>query len=377
MKRIFTLLSMTLIVVNFTFGQITWNFTGPSAAPSSGIPANMTVSNVTQGNNNGITTMLSTTSASTYTGASGTVNASAAAFATALSTSTSTYFEVTFTPDPGYQVNISNIQLGNRSTATGPQLLSIRSSVDAYATDAGTVAAANNSTWVLLSPATFSTITGAPGTAVTIRIYGSNGTGTPAVNTANWRIDDLVFTLLSILPVKLQSFTAALANNAVAINWKVATESNINNYSIERSSNGVSFNAIGTVNAQNLGNYNFIDNNALQGTSYYRLKVMESNGTFNYSPIAKVKSNGKNLNINAIYPSPVKEMLTVNINNNKVAFATINIVDLNGKTILTSKANLVNGLTQETINVANLKAGVYMLRIDSNGEIAIEKFVKQ
>ena len=175
--------------------DVLWNFT--TASPSSGIPVtNLTVSDVTQGNNNGTTTMITTVSASSgYPGATGTSNAGLAARIGPLNTAAagSAYFEFTLTPAAGTVVTISNIDFGTRSTGTGPQTYSIKTSVNSFGADASTGTIANNSTWALKTNAT--TITSATGTAVTVRIYGYGGTGSPAASTANWRIDDLKLTV--------------------------------------------------------------------------------------------------------------------------------------------------------------------------------------
>src|ERR1700760_4801018 len=91
------LLALVFLLPAISYAQIYWGFS--TATPLSGVPANLTVSAVTQGNNNGTTTLLTTTSASSgYAGASGGNNAGAAAFVGAFDTTHSTYFQWTITP---------------------------------------------------------------------------------------------------------------------------------------------------------------------------------------------------------------------------------------------------------------------------------------
>ena len=169
--------------------QVYWDF--GTANPTSGVPANVTISAVSQGNNNGTTTMLSTSSTSSgYTGVSGTTNACAAARTGALVTgsSGSAYFEFTVTPNSGFSFTITSISFGSRETSTGPKAYTLRSSSDSYASDLATGTLGANSTWVLKSNTGLSINRTA---ATTYRIYGHSGTGTASANTANWRIDDL------------------------------------------------------------------------------------------------------------------------------------------------------------------------------------------
>src|SRR5688572_1838372 len=200
MKKFFlAIFAVTFYLTAYNQSTFSWNF-GTDAAnpnPSSGTPvAGLTISAISQGNNNGTTTLLTTTSASgTYAGASGQFNAGAAARIGALNAgaSGSAYFEFTLTPDAGKTVSVTNINFGSRSTGTGPQAYTIRTSLDAYGSGAATAAVPNNSIWALYT--NIVSVTSAEGAAVTIRIYGYNGAGTPSVNTANWRIDDLSVTV--------------------------------------------------------------------------------------------------------------------------------------------------------------------------------------
>jgi hypothetical protein len=169
----------------------TWNFT-TNVSPTS-VPANLTISDLTQGNNNGTTTILDSSVASFgYSGASGTNNAGGAARAGALVTgaSGSAYFEFTITPAAAYYFTLSSISFGSRSTGTGPQAYTLRSNLDNYASDIATGSFSNNSTWSLKTNASINS-NSTFGTPITYRVYGYNGSGTAAINTANWRIDDL------------------------------------------------------------------------------------------------------------------------------------------------------------------------------------------
>lgn len=168
----------------------TWDF--GTASPTN-VPSGATISDVSQGNNNGSTTMLGSGSASTgYTGSSGSNNAAAAAFTGALNTSTSTYFQFSANSTSGNYITFTGISLGVRSTSTGPTTISLRSDADSYTSDIAVVTYTANSTWQLVSNSTFSQVYEGNRT---FRLYGHSGTGSASASTANWRIDDLTLTL--------------------------------------------------------------------------------------------------------------------------------------------------------------------------------------
>ncbi|MBP6863680.1 MAG: immunoglobulin domain-containing protein [Candidatus Didemnitutus sp.] len=183
----------TLTVSTVVPSSITWNFTA-GGAPSSALPTGVTGGTLTQGNNFGTTTMVTTTSASSgYAGASGSGNAGLTARIGALNKATdgSAYYQFTFTPPAGSQLYFSSLGFGSRSTSTGPQAYALFTSVDNYTTPIASGTMTANSAWVYHTPA-FTATTGEVGAAVTFRLYGYNGgPNSPGSGTANWRIDDL------------------------------------------------------------------------------------------------------------------------------------------------------------------------------------------
>ena len=182
-----------------TPGVVYWDFN--SATPTTGTGgayASWTFGPLTQGNNNGTTTLFTSTSPSSgYTNpfnvaASGSTNAGAAARVGAFNAASNAFFEVQIIVPGATTASITNVSFGSRSTGTGPAAYSIRSGADDFGSDVFTNSLATNSTWAMyVAPVA---ITLSNGTN-TIRIYGFNGAGTPGANTANWRIDDLTLAL--------------------------------------------------------------------------------------------------------------------------------------------------------------------------------------
>ncbi len=203
--------AVTLAVATSAANAIKWNF--GTAAPSSGLPADLTDGVVSQGNNNGTTALLTAVSVSSgYAGATGGNNAGAAARTGALNRNVggSAYFEFTLRPSAAAQLVVSGLSFGARSTGTGPQAFALFSSADGYAAAVATGSLANNSAWALLTP-TFAPITGAAGAPITFRLYGYAGTGSPSAGTANWRIDDLAVTAWTLATPPLVVATAPAA----------------------------------------------------------------------------------------------------------------------------------------------------------------------
>ena len=110
------------------------------------------------------------------------------------------------------------------------------------------------------------------------------------------------------LPVRLTSFNASEEGFSTKLVWNTAEEINIASYVIEKSTDGRNFTAIGTVKAANLRSYNFTDPQSVEN-SYYRLKMVELDGTFKYSYIVSIKAKLE-ANI-SLSPNPVKSSLMI------------------------------------------------------------------
>ena len=194
--------------------QIVWSFTDGTGAPSTTV-TNISAGVLSAGNLAGTSSLaFNPTSASNHSGASGGNNAAVRTVASAsLSTSSSTYFEFTVTPAAGYQISATGLTLGSRSAGTGPTTLSLFSSVDSFSAALGSIVTSADSTWTSVTLSSFS-VAAAANTPVTFRLYGApSGTTT----SANWRVDDLAFSVSALSAIPEPSTYAALAGTAALV----------------------------------------------------------------------------------------------------------------------------------------------------------------
>lgn len=96
--------------------------------------------------------------------------------------------------------------------------------------------------------------------------------------------------LSSSLPVQLISFTGTRNDLKISLQWKVANETSFDFYQVERSLDGITFNSIGKLPGTMQDQYQFDDPFPLPGTNYYRLKMVDQDGSFKYSKIISVIS---------------------------------------------------------------------------------------
>lgn len=129
------------------------------------------------------------------------------------------------------------------------------------------------------------------------------------------------FTLGSIehdaLPIELFSFDAQQTANDVMVSWSTLSETNNAYFSIERSANGEIFESIGLVggagNSSQLLSYQFMDKEPLTGTLYYRLKQVDTDGTYSYSKIKRIEFVPDAVLSLDIYPNPIRKGESLNI----------------------------------------------------------------
>ena len=183
------------------------------------------------------------------------------------------------------------------------------------------------------------------------------------------------------LPLSLLRFNASRnEEQQVVLNWTTAYEINTAKFNIEKSTDGRSFNTIGTVNASEQSviekGYHFMDISSVNPTEsrlvYYRLKMLDKNGEFTYSNVLAIRKDA--INKLSILPNPVGSTLNIshdNAGNN----AEIMISNMAGKTVLKHLSPF--NTQQEVLDVSVLNSGAYMLSFINNGIISSVKFIKQ
>ena len=179
------------------------------------------------------------------------------------------------------------------------------------------------------------------------------------------------------MPVRLIFFKATGTEGSVSLKWQTQTEQNSLGFAAERSRDARSWEGIGWVPAAGIsGNssyvlkYNFDDHNPLKGINYYRLKMIDLDGTYAYSPI--VKCEIKELISTYVYPNPVTDQNDLRIlglpDGNEGTGMTI--YDLKGKVVAVSKKNKTGKI--DTKGITN---GVYLLVVkDKKGQVFTFKF---
>lgn len=196
---------------------------------------------------------------------------------------------------------------------------------------------------------------------------------TPATYTLSWS---------TALPVRLLSFTGKAAGSVVNLAWKSADEVTFKEYVVERSVDGVRFTAVGSIGAKGgtVNEYAFADDvSKLSSTKiYYRLMQTDNDGRFTYSVVVSLAlSKLRSLSL-TVTPNPVQRAAALLINSENGGKAILSIADPSGKIVLTKTVAVTAGTTNVRLeNERQLANGMYVLRMEMNGEVKTEPFVIQ
>ena len=209
---------------------------------------------------------------------------------------------------------------------------------------------------------------------------GQFGTGNTTTNT----VDNIVvpsgsfhsvWTLVSSaspLPVQLVAFDARADGAKARLDWEVAHAADVARYDVERSADGQSFNRVGQVAGSALRGHIWYDGAPLEGISYYRIRIAGTDGSESLSavrPVAFSKGGAQQL---ALYPTPASDALHLDLAAGPDADASVMIADLAGKVVLRQPC----AAQRQTLDVAALPAGVYVLRYQDGRGAILRKFEK-
>jgi len=195
----------------------------------------------------------------------------------------------------------------------------------------------------------------------------------PATVTINWN---------KTLPVKLISFSGRLNGARVDLNWVTANELNTKHFEVERGSDGRNFTKIATVaakgNSSTATSYDLVDPAPLKGVNYYRLKIIDIDGKFEYSQIVIIRIEDGIQLVTKVAPNPFTGKIDVYLTLTHNTMVDFRFIDINGRIVFTKSVKGLKGFNWFTINdLDKLPSAPYMLHIKTDDATIVEKLIKQ
>ena len=163
----------------------------------------------------------------------------------------------------------------------------------------------------------------------------------------------------SVLPVKLNGFSAIRFKQEVSLNWNTEFETGTKEFIVERAE-ATEFRSVGSIlangNSSTKKSYSFNDKNQNAGVTYYRLKNIDLNGKYTYSDIQTVKGYGAANDV-TVFPNPARSNSNISLVG-VAANSSIQLLDFSGKIL-----KIVNSNTMNSFNLTDIKNGTYLIRI--------------
>jgi len=198
-------------------------------------------------------------------------------------------------------------------------------------------------------------------------------------------ISNVNFSITEAVPVELASFNYMINKNSVTLNWITASEINSHGFEIQRNKishekeNGwVSVGFIegkGTTTESSF--YTFTDKKLQPGSYVYRLKMIDNDGTFEYSNEVNIVVEAPEVySLSQNYPNPFNPVTLIQYQIPEKQFVTLKIYDALGVEV----ASLVNeekeaGIYEVTFDASALTSGVYFYTLQSGSFMRTSKML--
>jgi hypothetical protein len=182
----------------------------------------------------------------------------------------------------------------------------------------------------------------------------------------------LVFKPRIVLPLATINVSAIVKNSNIHVGWQTTHETQLMQYEIEKSKDGINFSKIGVVKANNLVacNYNFLDKESIEKVIYYRIKIIQQTQTFSYSNTIQVQLNFAANNQLLVYPNPIKnKTFTLQLFNIKAAEYKLQLFNSVGQEVYFQNLSLpLTSYISQNIDLKNasLPFGSYQLLLTNN-----------
>ena len=177
----------------------------------------------------------------------------------------------------------------------------------------------------------------------------------------NWTLQNGASLDCTVLPIEMLAFEANIVGDEVQLTWSTASETDNDHFEIERSTDGVGFEMIGTLpaagNTSTTTHYDHFDRTPLAGVNYYRLRQVDILGDHAYSPVRSVRLP-HNIGDVLLVPNPGSSLVDVLFNNAEAGSHFV-MIDATGREVL----RLPMEEERTTIDITGLSSGIYGYRV--------------
>ena len=163
------------------------------------------------------------------------------------------------------------------------------------------------------------------------------------------------------LPVTLESFTANPAEQTIKLEWKTGMETNFSHFELEHSADGKKFQLLKSIPGSGLSDYySYSDDNPFTGFNYYRLKMIDQDGSYQMSRMVSAKPSVSDEI--TVFPNPASSIFTIK---GVKPGQTILLYNITGDLLINKK---IASKPQAELDLKNYPTGVYSLSVEELGK---------
>lgn len=168
----------------------------------------------------------------------------------------------------------------------------------------------------------------------------------------------------TVTPVSIDNFKTISINNQLLLEWNTLTESNFAYFIIQKSLDGNSFSSITNIYPSATKKYSFTDVALAKGVNYYRLKMVDKDGSYEFSKVISFNNLNSSLNF-YIFPNPaIKKTINIELKNfSHTSQIQVSVFDIVGKLQKQALQFAING--KVTID-HHFAKGIYKVVVQQN-----------
>ena len=181
------------------------------------------------------------------------------------------------------------------------------------------------------------------------------------------------------LPVEMMDYFINCNENKVDVNWTTASEINSQYFTIERSSDMITFDKLITVNGAGNSNeiikYSWTDNYPIKKTAYYRIRQTDFDGKETIFEAKETNCNNNSGKLNISYISSTNYGMFIDFNTSFEGEHVFTLTNILGEKIMSFSSNFNSGENQQTVILPNHLYGFYVLTICNSENKVVKKLL--
>lgn len=169
---------------------------------------------------------------------------------------------------------------------------------------------------------------------------------------------------ITTTPIQFNNLNVISSNGIAKVTFNIENETNVKEYIIERSSNGIVFNEVARLGVSGITKYSLIDNSPINGLSYYRVTAVYVTGKSIVSSVVKLNAGSKVTDL-VVAPNPVRgSSVKLQFNNFSKGLYTVNIFNASSQKVYSRVINHDGGSSLQQLTLpGTVKNGMYSLQL--------------